>query len=394
MGGGGSFTVHLPFQVLAAPSVGWTEVAGPHAAYANGRTYIVGIGGQSNPNDVLVYAYVHATNTVEGLILLHNALTPGTVPDTHMGGAVLVRPDGHVVVAYCGHNGSSLVAKISTDPWDITAGFGSAITINSAGLMTYPQLSQINDRIWCTWRNRTGAGSASIFRNHSDDGGATWGSDENLYEVSADTLYSAFACNGSRIDYAVTDKEPDAGDYGLWHFYMEEDGSIFKSDGTEFAASLPLATSDLTQIVPTGNDSYPYSVSYTADGRPVIACQTKTVDPVEIFEYRWSGSAWARHDIDTSEPLLPGVNSIGGGAHDWGDSLRFLTGKVISGNIYVYLYTSTDDGETWTPRLIDTASSAPSPVYVKDAGSQLTWIWFASGFTDSDTFDPEIAGVA
>lgn len=399
LGGGGAFPVPpLPFTVVAELNAGgWSEVTGPHAVYDGaGRTFIAWVGGNNKINDIEVAAYVHATGAIEGPVLLKDNLTGGTStsPDSHNGPAVCIASDGHLVVAYCAHNSALMTVKRSNAPiaagW-VASGFTSAITANTSGTMTYPMLASLGSTLWLCWRDRDGAG-ARIRRASSTDGGATWNPDAVLFEVAADFVYSAFAGGSSRIDFAVTDKEPDAGDYGLWHFYMEEDGDCFKSDGTS-AGAVPLDTTDITQLVPTGNDSYPYSVSYTADARPVIACQTKTEDPVEIFEYRWSGSAWARHDIDTSDPISPSVLSVGGGCHVWSNANRFIHSKMVSGALRVVEYRTTDDGVTWTQ--VADHGSGSSPVYVR-AGSGLVALWFspASSFTDSDTFEPGLAGVA
>lgn len=406
-GGRATFPAPLgPDVIRAAPNAGaWTEVTGPHAWHDGTRTYIGWVGGNSKPNDIEVFARLDGGGS-EGPVLLADHLTEGasTDPDSHNGPAVLVRPDGYIVVAYCGHQATLMRVKVSNDPDDITAGFTVASAFSHTGVTwTYPQLSQLSaasDRIYISMRGQITSGAiGGHWQNYSDDGGATWGSEYEIYRptTGAPLVYSAFASNGiDRIDYAVTDYASDhVGGYGLWHFYMDETGAFFKSDGTAIGGGLPMDQSDLTQIVATGGDAYPYSVSYTNDGRPVIACQSKQADPVEIFEYRWSGSAWARHDIDTSDPISPSILSLGGGCHVWNDSQRFYSAKMVDGLLQMFEFTSSDDGATWASRQVTHSTEQPnSPVYVVDNGPELAVIWFIGTLgTDSD-FDYGLQGIA
>lgn len=391
-----------PFVLYAAPNAGaWTEVLGPHAYYAGTRTYIGWVTGNADPNDLEIVARVDG-GTYEGPVVLALNLSGGatTTPDSHIAPAVLVLPSGKIVVAYCPHQGAAITVKISNSANNITDGFGSPITVDfvTGGTYTYPMLAytSANSRLWLfiRWAEASHAG---IYAQYSDDGGSTWSPLGYLTDFASptSTVYSAFASNGvDRIDFAVTDGPPEqAGGYGLWHFYMDETGACFDSDGTPITAVL--TTSEMTEIVADTGDSYPYAMSYTANGRPVIAAQSKNVNPVEIYEWRWSGSAWARHNIDTSDPISPSILSVGGGSHDPGDSLRFITGKVVSGVQQIWLYTSTDDGVTWSGSQLTTTGATPnSPVYVQNAGAELTWLWFIGTFTSSSNFDVGLEGVA
>ncbi len=398
-GSGGAFT-HPPatyFTIIANPDGGaWTEVEGPHAAYASGVTYIGWTGGNSKPDDIEVAAWNGAT--LSAPTLLHDNLsTVDGHPDSHNGPGVLVLPDGKILVAYFGHGASSFQSRRSTSAGSIAA-FDSEVSKSPiAGLLTYAQLSYCssNDRTWLTYRQESGGFSYQV-RSHSDDHGSTWANGTQFYSSGHSNHYSAFASDGvSRIHYATTDYEPShVGGYGLWYFQMDTaSGDLYEADGTTLLTStLPASPGDLTELVATGGDAYPYSVSFTSDGRPVIACQSKQSDPVEIFEYRWSGSAWQRNDITTSDPISGAILSVGGGLHVWGDADRFITSRMDSGALIVSEYQTSDDGATWS-HYADYGSGS-SPVYVRD-GSGLVALWFApaSSFVGSHDYDPGLAGV-
>lgn len=391
--------------VRSATNAGaWTEMAGPHAEFANGKTYIAWVGGNaSKTNDIEIAAYDNVAGTITGPILLHDNLSGGstTSPDTHLGPALIVLPSGFIVTAYSGHTARPMNLKVSNSAYDITAGFTAGITITpTTGNYTYPMLAytSANGRVWLFFRfQESGGTNAGIGRAYSTDGGYTWTGGTKLFQVSGNFAYSAFASNGTdRIDFAVTDKEPsDPSGYGLWHFYQDEFGDVFESDGTQITGfSYPLATSDLTQILATGNDRYPYSLSYTADDRPVIAVQSKAAATVHIGEYRWSGSAWQAHTIDTSSPISGSILSVGGGAHDWNNANRFVSAKMVTGSLEMMLYTSNNDGSTWTGTQLASSGANPnSPVYIRSAGAGLSWLWF-DRLISSSSFDPAIEGAS
>jgi len=383
----------------------WTEVAGPHAYYDAGRTYIAAVRGNDNPNDISVWAYVHATTAIEGPVLLRDALDGGatTTPDSHLGPAVIVLPSGKIVAAYCGHQASTMFLKVSDGvsgaTWH-TDGFSPPISLTpTAGTYTYPCLAytSANNRVWLFYRYLDG-GNTGIARARSDDGGLTWFGGTKMFQTTDSLTYFAFASNGvDRVDFAVTDGPPDqVGGYGLWHFYMDETGDVFRSDGTEITPfTYPLATTDLTEIVATsGGDRYPYSMSYTADERPVIAVQSKAAGTVHIGEYRWDGAAWDAHTIDTSSPISGSILSVGGGAHDWNNANRFVSAKMVTGSLEMMLYTSSNDGVSWTGTQLTSPGTGPnSPVYVANAGGGLAFLWFGELF-DSDDFDCTLEGLA
>lgn len=400
--GGAGFTQPVGGFGIPAPNAGgWTEVLGPHAVRDNERTYIGWTGGNSKPKDIEVVAFDHALSTLEGPTLLHHALSDGveSAPDSHEGPGLLVLPDGKILAAYMGHGAGSFRTRRTVSAGDISAWTTEVVKSPIAGLLTYAQVSYCssNDRCWITYRQESGGQSYQV-RSHSDDHGDTWANGSQFWQSNHANHYSAFASDGvSRIHYATTDDNPNAGGYGLYYFQMDTaTGNLYAADGTTLlasSASLPAEPSDVTQLHDGSGDEYPYSLSFTADGRPVIACQSKFADPVEIFEYRWSGSAWVRHAITTSDPISPSILSVGGGLHVWGDASRFITSRMSGGELVVSEYRSADDGATWA--WFADYGSGSSPVYVRD-GDGLVALWFApaSSFTGSHDFDPGLAGTA
>ncbi len=395
-GGTGGFTpVSNPttYAIVAAPGGGgWTEVLGPHAAYASGKTYIGWVGGNSKPGDIEIASW--NGSTLSAATLLHDNLTsPDGDPDSHIAPAVLVLPDGKILTAYMSHNVGTFYSRRSTSAGSIAA-FDGEVSQAIADGNTYAQLSYMSsiDRVYCTYRVISGSNSYQG-RSHSDDHGDTWHATTRFYSSGHANHYSAFASDGVRwIHFAVTDNDPIP-NFGLWYFKMDAStGDLYAANGTLLTSTLPAPTSALTQLVASG-DQYPYSVSFTGDGRPVIAWQTKGSNPVRFGEFRWSGSAWIESQIGTSDPISPSILSVGGGLHVWGDSGRFITSRMDSGSLIVSEYRSSDDGATWSH--FDDYGSGSSPVYVRD-GVDIVAVWFApaSSFVNSHDFDPGLTGVS
>lgn len=407
-GGGGSFTPPLPitpFELFALAGAG-TEVTGPRAIYDGvDRTFIGWVTGNSNPNDIEVAAYVHSTGAVEGPVLLSASVSGGatTTPDSHVGPALEINGAGHLVVAWMPHGSTTgITVKISTNPigsgWE-ASGFGSPITFTPiANSLTYPQLAycSVNDRLYLFFRRLNGS-TAQLVRCHSDDGGETWSGGTVVYTSSGDNEYSAFACNGiDRIDFAITDDEPaQAGGFGLFHFSMDAvSGDLNAADGSLLIASgsLPAVPSDLTELVSSSGDQYPYAMAFDESGNPVIAWQTKNQDPVLFGEFRYGGS-WVETQIGDSEPISPTILTVGGGHHVWSNTDHYIHGRVVSGVQTIWHYRRV--AGTWNSGVqVTTTETTPhSPFQVKNNAPALASLWTIGLNASDDDFDPGLQGL-
>lgn len=409
-GSGGSFTLPPgPFVLFDPPDAGaGTEVTGPRAVFDGvDRTFVGWVTGNSDPNHIEVAAYVHSTGAVEGPVRLTSSPVSGgatTTPDSHVGPAMVINGDGHLVVAWMPHGGTAISVKISNaaigSGW-VASGFGTVITFTPiSGALTYPQLAycSTNDRIYLFFRQLNGS-TAQLIRCHSDDGGATWSAGTAVYTSSGDNEYSAMACNGvDRIGFAITDDEPaQAGGYGLFYFSMDPvSGDLNAADGSTLVADadLPAVPSDLTELVDSTGDQYPYAMAYeTGTGNPIVTWQTKNQDPVLFGEFRWSGSAWVETQIGTSEPIGPSVLTVGGGHHVWNDTNRLIHGRVVSSVQEIWEYRRSG---TWDAgRQLATSGTTPhSPFQVRDNGAELASLWTIGLNASDDDFDPGLEGTA
>ena len=401
-GSGGSFTVPVGFEsftISDAPEGGWSEVGAPRGAYNSmtDQTIIGYVCGNDRPNDIEVIAWDHASQTKVGPVQLHDHLTGGisTDPDSHNAPAVLVAADGTYITAYCAHRASTMWIRRSTTT-DIEGGWEleQNTTLPSAQY-TYPNLVYLsdNDTYYLFWRD-----GSSLYVANSTDGWTTLNDGPTNIYTAPGHLYFAITTNSvDRIDIVVTDTAPElSGGNGLWHFYATSAGTFHETDGTTISG-LPFDTTDLTEVQPTDGDIFPYSLSYTADGRPVVGCATQQSTPIMNFEYRWSGSAWERHDVAETGPYTVG-GTAGANICIFDDATRaVLTLREGIGDLgQVDEYRTDDDGETWTfYRHVTTDAIQPAGyVHVRDAAPELKVLWMEGPFPAGDDFSVGTAGYA
>lgn len=407
-GSGGSFTVPvLPqaFNVTDPPEGGWSEVGAPRAAYASGHTYIGYVCGNTRPNNIEIVDWNHSTQTRSGPFVLRASMSDGvsTVPDSHNAPAVLVRPDGIIVTAFSGHAAPTLRFRRSAVPvpFDITDSGNWELEQNTLVVpntsATYPNLVYLSDNAtyYCFWRDFT---VNALYMATSDDGWVTTPGRTHLVEVPGHMYFAIWTNGVDRIDFVVTDTAPEKNNgvaapstgNGLWHMYMLSDGTFHQTDGTTIS-SLPFSSpTELQQIIAPPSDVFPYSLSYLANGRPIVGCCTQTVNPAEVWTMEWTGSAWQRYDV--AEVAAPGANIC----VDATNANRALVDYPAGSTNILEEYVRTASGSPWTlNRTITNAGNQPNGmVNVFNGASDLRIIWQYGTFAGSDDFDAGVKGIA
>ena len=111
------------------PSGAWCWFQDPRAVYANGKTFF----GTVNSNgDIVIYSYDHSSKVLNSYIL-HSALQV----DDHVAPAILILPDGRLMVFYTKHNGNYLYYRVSKNPYDISS-WDAEQSISMPEQITYP----------------------------------------------------------------------------------------------------------------------------------------------------------------------------------------------------------------------------------------------------------------
>lgn len=377
-------------SLTTAPYGGWVPTTFPRAMQSGGYTFIGGVAGDTGNVDI--WRFANATQTTTGPTVLHAAL--GGLygpPDDHAAPAIHVRTsDGRLLVIYCVQGDTYLRKVISTNPLDITDFSSEAHLVLAGSNYLYPTIAQLSGeasgRVYVHWKDFPG--TTYIRQAFSDNNGLTFTYNTQLY-TSTNVFYAFNTDDATRMDFAVSDIAP-GGANGLYHFY-EIAGQLYKTDGTAISTPVPIGPSNATQIYAPGTNAlgaFPYSLVYTSDDRPVVACAEYSTTSCQYFELRWSGSAWNRHNIATTPPSFFG-NAPPGITHSDQDANRVWLGKKVGSDFHMFEYVSGDDGATWSGTDIATytGSDIPqTPTFVKNAASPLSVIWTHGIFTSDYSY--------
>lgn len=382
-GGGSSFVIppSVPFAVGPSGSFGWNDLHSMQytAAYYNGRTYWTYL---KSDGHVAIRYWDHATETASSETDL------GFIEaDLHAAPVLLVRDiDKRIMVWYCEHNGSEMWQRISTNPEDISA-FGSAVDLVAdigSGVFTYPMIHQLtgetNDPLYLFFRNENTATSGWSYST-STDGGANWSAMTSLWRISGSTTYATlWQSSPTRLDLIASDGAHDLDtDVAIYHLYWSA-GAWHDTDGTTLA-SPPFDTSDATLVYSGTNDGAEVAgVVGGSNPAAVFRVWVTYGDPGDqrYWYSRWDGAAW-----DAQELVSIGAASGGGGVTmDPTDPSRVLLVRQIDGEREVELWTTSDNGATWSQLQLTAGSSAQNttPIPVREANVTLQFMW-ANGTT-------------
>lgn len=351
----------------------WSWIADPRAVYYEGehrRTYVGWVNAQG---DIRVASYDHDTG----------AVTTQTVRkelqrDDHANPALLVRPDGRLVVFYSGHPGRWMIYRVSLWLEDVS-GWGdeaaaAPFTSDTRG-HTYPapvRLSRDGGLTYLFWR---GPGYDVVF-SKSEDGG-TWSDAVALFDNGDDRPYAKLAVDGDgAIHLALTDGNPAEVPSNSVYYIRLIGDDLTLADGTLLTDTedLPLRPSDCEVVydsVGEGVSAWIWDIAVDADGRPVIVYATFPEEDDHRYRYaRWDGRAWSDHEITPAGGWFPTVRRgsqrfsthySGGLALDHDDPSVVYLSRDVGGTFEIEKWVTSDGGNSWTSRAI-TANSAKNNV--------------------------------
>ena len=389
-GGGGSFSTASEFTVTAAPDGAWPGGLGGQPFYYAGTTYF---GFADNSGGIRVGTFVHATGTVV------TTTVASTSTDQHNRAALVRRvSDGRFVTAYSNHDTASFYYRVSTNPDDLTA-WDTEVSLHAlvgGTAYTYPFLFRLGSTYYLFYRDNDGLSNWEI--STSSDGEA-WSAFTNL--VYGTRAYArAFKSSETRFDVVVTDGSY-AEDYAsLYHFYCES-GSYYTSDGSSIAGSPPFAFSSLTKIYDGATAGVRYPAGHAKVGSEiavVFPVQTGTpsghIGEDEDYLYaRWNGATWSTHTVAAAVGATDFEYTEGSLAVDPADLDRVVLSKRVAGVWQVHIYTTTDNGVTWSIRQIsDSVDPNIYPEFVNDHALGLQFVWLTGTFTTQSVYDSGIQG--
>lgn len=387
---------------MAADSGAYIFFGDPSAVRHNGtndKTYLAYV---NRSGGVIINAYDHTSESWDGEFTLKS----GFQADDHINPTILVRDDGHIMVFYGAHSGTEVYLRISTNAEDISA-FDAEQTLDSSigdddyGYWSPVQLTgETDDPIYLFYTKATHP--RRLRYSKSTDGGATWSAFTTVFEPPGSRVYFHIVQNGtSRIDFAVTDSDPSISTTSIYHFYYEG-GDYYQSDGTQIAASLPLETSDITQIHDGSTDgsSWIWDIAIDGSGNPVVGYQVTEGGAATDHRYwygKWNGTSWDTTEITSGGD---GIKFQGGGSYysggialNHGDLDEVWVSKPKNGVHNIFKYSTSDGGSTWVEGEQLTGSmTLPHfrPIYVRNAHADLQVFWMYGYYPDFDSFQTAI----
>lgn len=377
-------------ELSAAPAGGWLPLAmtTPRAVFADNKTIWGFVDGTSG--DVKVAMYDHDTDTLTGPVTLNTEWAT----DDHNAPAILVRnEDQRLIVMYASQSVPTSIRKvISANPLDITNWSSQATHAPAGSNYLYTSMFQMAgvgpNRIYLYWKDFPNPTTTHMREATSSNGGATWGGGSALW--TSTNAYWVIASDGdSRLDYVVTDIAPSLGVNNLYHFYQDTSlGQLYTSDGTPIVG-IPIGPGDATLIYDGAEPMWPYSITYTTDGRPVVACATQEANP-KYRDLRYiSGTTWQETEIAESGTGGFFGDQAQGIAQAYGDPDRVVLGKQVGAWYQLFEYTSDDDGATWAEGDQLTSDADPdlpnAPTNVKDVG-YFAFLWLTGEFTSESDY--------
>ena len=395
-GSGASFTTPA---VAAAFSLGvtgfWNDVASPHGAYYNGKTYLAWV---DDTGELYAAEYVHSTKTLSTPVDLGS--TTSTDGVIHNAPSVLVRSSDRRIIIAASEDKTAATPGywISTNAEDATA-FGSFIP-HAASLTnpTYPIIVQLSGGAIYYFIRYYVSGASKFYTGYykSTDGGSSWSSLQDLLiPDSTQSQYHSIGSDGSRIDIFTTNTDRAASPSSLYHLYLDLSDVAHKSDGTTISAARPFVASEgtLVQNASLGAcraDGWAYS-----SGNPACLVLVNDADGgtnTLARAARWTGSAWQVNAVASAGGVVGGNVYVSSGGMSTPDRLWFP--RKVGSYFELFRYDSPDSGTTWNATQITTGSTADNatPGAVMDATSAFEVAWGLGTFTDADTFTFTLQG--
>jgi hypothetical protein len=365
----------------------WCWVADPRAVYHEGehrRTYVGWVNAQG---DVRVASYDHETGEV-----VTETVREELQRDDHANPALLVRPDGRLVVFYSGHPGRWMIYRVSLRPEDVSAWGAEAaaapFTSDARG-HTYPAPVRLPGDGGVTYLFWRGPGYDVVFSTSID--GETWDEATPLFDNGDDRPYAKVAVDGEgALHLALTDGNPDEVAANSVYYARLVGDDLTRADGTRFAGGEVVFDS-----VREGVSAWIWDVAVDSKGRPVIVYATFPAEDDHRYRYaRWNGRTWNDHEITPAGGWFPSVRRgsqrftpyySGGLALDHSDPSVVYLSRDVDGVFEVERWETSDGGVSWTSRPI-TANSAENNVrpFVPRGGARdgPEVIWMHGGYVD------------
>lgn len=383
----------------------WSWFAAPRAVSYAGeheRTYVTWV---NSVGDLRVASYDHSTRRRQVSVVREEFQI-----DDRANPALLVLPDGRLMVFYSGHRGHWLAFQTSLRPEDVTewtraSAVGQyADTFHGYSHPNPVQLAGEDGRIYVFWR---GEGYRPHFTRSSDR--VNWDAPQNLVECESEEPYLMVAGDGDRtIHMALTDGNPNGTPDNSVYYVCYRDEAFWRADGTRIRGidALPLRLSELDVVYDAGKQGAPgwvWDVAADADGRPVVAYAAFPAKDDHRYRYAaWDGVSWVDSEItpggswfaQTPTGIIEEQPYYSGGiVLDTSDPSFAYLSRPVDGVFEIERWRTDDLGRSWRTDLVTSGSSADNtrpcvPAGRLQHGPEV--LWMHGEYTNIRTFDTSI----
>jgi hypothetical protein len=359
----------------------WTWYGEPKAVDYKGKTYVSYFRILTNPGNVEVASYDHATGKIDTFVL-----KAGFGYDDHNHPSIVVRPDGRLLALYCMHYDASMKMRISANPEDIT-GWGPEKIAFSANC-TYPNIIQLSgegvngNRIFVFYR---GLNDQPTFV-YSDDGGNSWSSQVKIF-TGGSRPYCKFDSDGKNTIHMIIERDNRNNGPQPAFYLCYKNGAFYKADGTlvktlDQVKTAPITTTEAEMVynpAAPALDSFPtltnvggtcWDVGIQPDGNPVFLFDNFFNNAAGLNHlyhyYRYTGKAWQRTYLVNSFDGMGGEAGFGGGLTlDHANvNIVYLSRQVTRGTPHeLDRWVTSDGGKSWiaTPMTRNSAEKNTRP---------------------------------
>jgi hypothetical protein len=288
----------------------WTWYAEPKSVYYEGkhkRTYMTWTL-RSGKKGIGYYDH----DTKDTVTMLTPNMPYGG--DDHNHPAIIMRPDGRLIIFCTGHDGTEVTEYITKNPEDITSWDGPYYPGKNSWFC-YPNAMFL--------KNEADSGRFYLFFRDSlqepwfttsDDWGKTWKNPRyhlfhvSTYPNSAYKPYVKYVCDDKSEIHAVIERQNREGNSAEKPVYFAKykNGVWYAANGRQIAtmAQLPLLDTQLDTIFYAnrfGCSNTCYDVALDANNNPVIVMDMFKGTDVNIYWYmRWTGTQWFKKPIVNS----------------------------------------------------------------------------------------------
>jgi rhamnogalacturonyl hydrolase YesR len=269
-------------------------------------------GWTSSKGDIVVGRYDYTSGEIV-VAVVQSSLQK----DDHTNPALLILPDGRIMVFFAEHNGRLFVTT-SLRPEDITA-FEEIRTIDAGDKVSYADpvmLSEENNRIYLFFRGGTDWKPTFVT---SDDLGKTWSTQKVLVRKPGSSNlvrpYFKIASDGkSKIHFAFTDGHPRDEALNSIYYMVYQHGVFSDAAGKQLGkvTGLPVNQSVIPKVydgVSTGVRSWIWDIAVTQEGAPVIVYTTLPEESKHFYHYAsWIGKQWQNQMVCEAGSWFPRHN--------------------------------------------------------------------------------------